>query len=457
MKYRIEKDTMGEMQVPIDKYYGAQTARSLENFKIGDEKMPYELVLSIVELKKACALANFDLGNLDEVKKDLIVKVCDEILSGEHKDNFGLSVWQTGSGTQTNMNVNEVIAGRANEISGEKTLHPNDDVNKSQSSNDIFPSAMHLCAIKMIKNELMPKLNSLVVALTKLSEEYKDLVKIGRTHLQDAVPMSLGDEISAWEFMLKHNLNMLEASSRELEYLAIGGTAVGTGMNSPKNFDECVVKHLKEFGGVGTDGLIPSDNKFYSLTSKDAIVYSHGAIKALATNLVKIANDVRHLSSGPRAGLGELIIPQNEPGSSIMPGKVNPTQCEAMIMVCYHIMGNDVAISLGASSGNFQLNVAMPMIIYNYTQSVKLMGDAILSFCDNCIRGLRANEEVIKHNVRRSLMNVTALTPIIGYEKAAKIAKKAHEENTTLKEATLSLEYMSEEKFDEIMKELGVC
>ncbi len=447
MEYRIEKDTMGEMKVPADRYWGAQTQRSYQNFKIGEEVMPREITHAFGILKKAAARANFKLGKLSEEKLNAIEQACDEVISGKLNGHFPLVVWQTGSGTQSNMNANEVIANRGNEIVGKKLLHPNDDINKSQSSNDTFPTAMHISAVIGIEDNLFPAIDTLINTFTRLEEENKGVVKSGRTHLQDAVPISFSQEISGWKNMLEKSKTMIEKSLSGLKQLALGGTAVGTGLNAPKGFSEGVAKEVSILTGKE---FVTADNKFHALTSKDELVFAHGALKALACDLMKIANDIRWLSSGPRCGLGEIFIPENEPGSSIMPGKVNPTQCEAMTMVSVQVIANDVAVSMGASQGNFELNVFMPVIIYNFLQSVKLLADGITSFNNNCVQGIKANKEKMKHNLHNSLMLVTALNPYIGYENAAKTAKKAHKENISLKEACVSLGFLTEEEFDKV-------
>ena len=448
MDYRIEHDTMGEVKVPADKYWGAQTERSFENFKIGREKMPPEIIRAFAVLKKAAALANCDLGMIDSQRAELIAKVCDEILAGGLSDNFPLVIYQTGSGTQSNMNMNEVIANRGNEIAGEKLLHPNDHVNKSQSSNDTFPTAMHVAALETVENRLLPSLAELRDALRVLEDKYMEIVKTGRTHLQDATPLTLGQEISAWRSMLDHDEAMIKTSLAGLRELALGGTAVGTGLNAHKDFGEKSAARISEITGKD---FVTAPNKFYSLTSKDAIVFTHGALKALACDLLKTANDVRWLASGPRCGIGEINIPENEPGSSIMPGKVNPTQCEALTMVCVQVMGNDVTIGMAASQGNFQLNVFMPVTIYNFLESANLLADAMESFRKNCVVGITPNEEKINENMEKSLMLVTALNPHIGYENAAKIAKLAHKENITLKQAAAKLGLVTEEDFDKFV------
>ncbi|MGE9874639.1 class II fumarate hydratase [Hornefia butyriciproducens] len=444
-RYRIEHDTMGEVKVPADRYWGAQTERSFENFKIGTHRMPPEVIRAFAVLKKAAAQANEKLGMLDAERAELIGRVCDEITEGKLEGNFPLVIFQTGSGTQSNMNVNEVIANRGNEIAGKKLLHPNDHVNKSQSSNDTFPTAMHIAALCATEDRLLPAVECLTQTFRRLETEYMDIVKTGRTHLQDATPLTLGQEISGWRSMLEHDAAMLRDSLHYLRELALGGTAVGTGLNAHKEFGRESAAAVSRI--TGRD-FVTAENKFHSLTSKDGLVFVHGAVKALAADLMKIANDVRWLASGPRCGIGELTIPENEPGSSIMPGKVNPTQCEAMTMVCVQVMGHDTTIGLAASQGNFQLNVFMPVMIYDFLESVNLLADACDSFRRNCAEGIRPNRERIDENLRKSLMLVTALNPHIGYEKAAKIAKLAHKEGTTLKEAALKLGLVSEEDFD---------
>ena len=449
MKFRIERDSFGELEVPIDKYWGAQTQRSFQNFKIGKEKMPLEIIRAFAILKKAAAITNNKLGLLDDKIATTIGTVADEILAGKLDENFPLAVWQTGSGTQSNMNVNEVIANRGNEILGEKLIHPNDHVNKSQSSNDTFPTAMHIAAIASLEENLIPALEGLKNTFNFLVDENKDIIKVGRTHLQDATPITLGQEISGWHRMLEKTEDMIKVSMEDLKELALGGTAVGTGLNAHPDFAIKVAEEIAHITGVD---YTTAKNKFHSLTSKDELVFVHGALKALAANLMKIANDIRWLASGPRAGIGEITIPENEPGSSIMPGKVNPTQSEALTMVVTQVMGNDATIGFGASQGNFQLNVFMPVIIYNFLQSVELLADGINSFNHNCAVGIKPNKEVIKDYLDNSLMLVTALNPHIGYDNAAKIAKKAEREGTTLKEAALSLELLTEEEFDRILK-----
>ena len=436
---------MGEIAVEADKLWGAQTQRSLENFKIGTEKMPVEIIRAFAILKKAAALVNVDLDLLDSAIADAIITACDEISEGKWDDQFPLAVWQTGSGTQTNMNVNEVIANRGNEILGKKVIHPNDHVNKAQSSNDTFPTAMHIAAVMEIEEKLFPSLYRLEETFRSLSDKYKDIIKIGRTHLQDATPLTLGQEISGWLVMLEQTESMIQSSLDYVKGIALGGTAVGTGLNTHPEFGERVADKISIL--TGTE-FVTAPNKFHALTSKDALVNTHGALKALAANLLKIANDVRWLASGPRCGIGELFIPENEPGSSIMPGKVNPTQCEALSMVCCQVMANDTAVGFAASQGNFQLNVYMPVLIYNMLQSIRLLSDAMESFEKNCASGILPNEEKIKSNLESSLMLVTALNPHIGYEKAAEIAKTAYKQGLTLKQAAVSLGILTEEEFE---------
>ena len=447
MEYRTEHDSMGEVQVPVDKYWGAQTQRSYENFKIGMEKIPVEVIKAFAILKKSAAVANFRLGKMPEGQKNCITKVCDEILTGKLEGNFPLAVWQTGSGTQSNMNVNEVIANRGNELAGKKLLHPNDHVNMSQSSNDTFPTAMHIAAVLQIHNKLIPAMDEMIRTFERLESENQDVIKSGRTHLQDATPIRFSQEISGWRGMLEKTREMLYASLPHLEEIALGGTAVGTGLNAPKGFGEEAAKAVSEFTGIP---FKTARNKFHALTSKDAMVFAHGALKALAADMMKIANDVRWLSSGPRCGLGEIRIPENEPGSSIMPGKVNPTQCESVTMVAVQVMGNDATIGFAASQGNFELNVFMPVIIYNFLQSVTLLTDSLHSFRIHCVEGIQANREKMKENLNRSLMLVTAIAPYIGYENAAKTAKKAYKENISLKEACVKLGFMDANRFDEV-------
>lgn len=447
MEYRIEKDTMGEMKVPADKYWAAQTQRSYENFKIGGEIMPREITHAFGILKMAAARANRKLGKIDDEKLSAIEKACEEVISGSLNDNFPLVVWQTGSGTQSNMNANEVIANRGNEIAGKKLLHPNDDINRSQSSNDTFPTAMHIAAVIAIEDKLFPSMDTLIETFKRLEKENEGIVKSGRTHLQDAVPISFSQEISGWRAMIEKTKGMLELSLKGLKELALGGTAVGTGLNAPKGFAEGVAEEVSKITGKK---FVTAENKFHSLTAKDELVFAHGALKALACDLMKIANDVRWLASGPRCGLGEIHIPENEPGSSIMPGKVNPTQCESMTMVAVQVIGNDTAVGMAASQGNFELNVFMPVIIYNFLQSARLLADGIKSFNDHCVSGITANKDKMEHNLHNSLMLVTALNPYIGYENAAKTAKKAYKENISLKKACVELGFLTEDEFDKV-------
>ena len=449
MEFRIEHDSMGEVQVPADRYWGAQTQRSFENFKIGIEKIPMEIIRAFAILKKAAAMANNRLGKLDEKRLDQISQACAEILAGKRDGHFPLAVWQTGSGTQSNMNVNEVIANRGNEIAGEKLLHPNDHSNMSQSSNDTFPTAMHIAAAVSIEDQLLPSIDLLIGTFDRLMKENEGIIKTGRTHLQDATPITFSQEISGWKNMLEKSKEMLVMSLSGLRELALGGTAVGTGLNAPKGFDVEVAKAVSELTGKD---FKTAANKFHSLTSKDELVFAHGALKGLAANMMKIANDVRWLASGPRCGLGEILIPENEPGSSIMPGKVNPTQCESVTMVAVQVMANDVAVGMAASQGNFELNVFMPVCIYNFLQSVRLLSDSLVSFNNNCAVGIKANKEKMDDNLHRSLMLVTCLNPHIGYENAAKTAKKAYKENISLKEACVALGFLTAEKFDEVFK-----
>ena len=453
MEYKIEHDSMGEVKVPADKYWGAQTERSHENFEIGIglETMPREITKAFGYLKKAAAIANNSLKpeKMTQEKLDAISKACDEVISGSLNDHFPLVVWQTGSGTQSNMNANEVIANRANEIAGKKLCHPNDDINMSQSSNDTFPTALHISAVCVIEDKLLPAVDTLVETFKRLEKENEGIVKSGRTHLQDAVPISFDQEISGWRTSLKRDREMLVSSLPYLKQLALGGTAVGTGLNAPKGFDVKVAEAVSKLTGKD---FITAPNKFHALTSKDELVFAHGAIKALACDMMKIANDVRWLASGPRDGLGEIHIPENEPGSSIMPGKVNPTQCEAVTMVAVQVMGNDAAVGFAASQGNFELNVFMPVIAYNFIQSARLLAESILSFNKNCAVGITANKEKMHHNLYNSLMLVTALNPYIGYENAAKTAHKAFDENISLKEACVGLGFLTAEKFDEVFK-----
>lgn len=449
MDYRIEQDTMGEVRVPANKYWGAQTQRSSQNFRIGIEKMPIEIIRAFSILKKAAAITNYKLGKLDEDKMKIIAQVCDEIHEGKLDDNFPLVVWQTGSGTQSNMNVNEVVANRANSILGGKLVHPNDHVNMSQSSNDTFPTAMSISAVMEIEGKLLPALRQLRETFERLEKENEGIIKTGRTHLQDAVPIAFSQEISAWTTMLIKGETRIKEALEGLRELALGGTAVGTGLNAHKDFDKMVAE---EISSLTKTRFVTAGNKFYSLTSKSDLDYAHGALKSLAADLMKIANDVRWLASGPRCGIGEITIPENEPGSSIMPGKVNPTQSEALTMVAVQVMANDVAINLGASQGNFQLNVFMPMMIYNFLQSVRLLRDAIISFDEHCASGILPNKEKMKENLDKSLMLVTALNPHIGYEKAADIAKTAHAKGLSLKEAAVELGYLTEEEFEDIVR-----
>ena len=447
MQYRTEKDSMGEMLVPADKYWGAQTQRSYQNFKIGEEKMPREIVHAFGILKKAAAGANNELGRLSDEKYSYISKACDEVIDGSLSSHFPLAVWQTGSGTQSNMNANEVIANRGNELAGKKLLHPNDDVNMSQSSNDTFPTAMHIAAVISIEDSLIPAAQKLIETFKRLEEENADVVKSGRTHLQDATPIKFSQEISGWRAMLEKTCDMLKAALPNLKELALGGTAVGTGLNAPEGFSEKVAEKVS---GITGKDFVSENNKFHALTSKDALVFAHGAMKAMAANLMKIANDIRWLASGPRCGLGEIFIPENEPGSSIMPGKVNPTQCEAVTMVAVQVMANDVAVGLAASQGNFELNVFMPVCAYNFLQSARILSDAIISFDNNCAVGIKANREKMSANLHNSLMLVTALNPYIGYDNAAKTAKKAFKDNISLKEACVELGFLTAEEFDKV-------
>ena len=450
MEFRIEKDTMGEIKVPVDKLWMAQTQRSLENFKIGTEKMPIEIIRAFAILKRCAAIANQKLGKLSDIKAHAIVAAADEILAGKLDDQFPLVVWQTGSGTQSNMNVNEVISFRANQLletqGSEERVHPNDDVNKSQSSNDTFPTALHVAAVIAVEDLLLPKLNVLKATLEAKAQSFKHIIKIGRTHLQDATPLTLGQEISGWTHMLVKSEKMIEVTTEFMKELAIGGTAVGTGINAHPQFGEMVAAEIAAYTGKN---FVTAENKFHALTSHDEVTTAHGALKALAADLMKIANDVRWLASGPRSGIGEITIPENEPGSSIMPGKVNPTQSEAMTMVACQVFGNDATIGFAASQGNFELNVFKPVIIYNFLQSARLLADSMQSFNDNCAVGIEPNTEILDANLKNSLMLVTALNPYIGYEKAAEIAKKAHKEGTTLKEAALATGYLTEEQYDE--------
>ena len=451
MEYRIEHDSMGDVKVPADKYWGAQTQRSHENFPIGVglETMPREITHAFGILKKAAAMANHQLRpeKMTAEKLSAICQACDEVISGALNDHFPLVVWQTGSGTQSNMNANEVIAARGNEIAGKKLLHPNDDINMSQSSNDTFPTAMHIAAVAALEDQVIPAIDRLAATFRRLEEENAGIVKSGRTHLQDATPIAFSQEISGWRSSLEKDKALIRLALPELKKLALGGTAVGTGLNAPKGFDAAVAQAVSDLTGKD---FVTEENKFHALTSKDELVFAHGALKALAADMMKIANDVRWLASGPRDGLGEIFIPENEPGSSIMPGKVNPTQCEAVTMVAVQVMGNDAAIGFAASQGNFQLNVFMPVLIYNFLQSARLLAESMDSFNNNCASGIRANREKMRHNLHNSLMLVTALNPYIGYENAAKTAKKAYAENISLKEACVALGFLTEEKFDEV-------
>ena len=453
MEYRIEHDSMGEVKVPADKYWAAQTERSHENFKIGVgiETMPREITKAFGILKKAAAIANNELkpAKMTDEKLDVISRACDEVIAGDLNDHFPLVVWQTGSGTQSNMNANEVIANRANELAGGKLCHPNDDINMSQSSNDTFPTAMHIAAVCAIEDKLIPAVSKLITTFRKLELVHEGITKSGRTHLQDATPIRFSQEISGWRSSLEMDVALLEKSLPALKSLALGGTAVGTGLNAPAGFDVKVADAVSAITGKKFE---TADNKFHALTSKDELVFAHGAVKALACDMMKIANDVRWLASGPRLGIGEITIPENEPGSSIMPGKVNPTQCEAVTMVAVQVMGNDVAVTMAASQGNFELNVFMPVCIYNFLQSCRLLAEAIVSFNDNCAVGIRANEQKMHDNLYNSLMLVTALNPYIGYENAAKTAKKAYKDNISLKEACVELGFLTAEKFDEVFR-----
>ena len=451
MEYRIEHDSMGQVQVSADKLWGAQTQRSVENFPIGVgmETMPREIIHAFGILKKAAAMANHTLRpeKMTAEKRDAICSACDEVISGQLLPHFPLVVWQTGSGTQSNMNANEVIANRGNQIAGKKLLHPNDDINMSQSSNDTFPTAMHIAAVCVMEDRVIPAVDLLIRAFVRLEAENAGIVKSGRTHLQDATPISFSQEISGWRTSLERSKQLLLLTLPSLKELALGGTAVGTGLNAPRGFDTTVAEAVSNLTGKD---FTTAANKFHALTSKDELVFAHGALKALAADLMKIANDIRWLASGPRLGLGEITIPENEPGSSIMPGKVNPTQCEAITMVAVQVMGNDTAVGIAASQGNFQLNVFMPVLIYNFLQSARLLSDAMVSFHDHCILGLKPNKEKMQENLHRSLMLVTALNPYIGYENAAKTAKKAYAENISLKEACIALGFLTEAEFDAV-------
>ena len=446
-EWRVEHDSMGEMRVPVDALWGAQTQRSHENFPIGTETMPRGIVRAFAVLKKAAAQANAELGAITAEQRDAIAAACDEVLDGRLDDQFPLVVWQTGSGTQSNMNVNEVLTNRGNQIAGEKILHPNDSCNRSQSSNDTFPTALHIACDLAVTRELIPATRQLCETFAGLERASAGVVKSGRTHLQDAVPISFSQEVSGWRGLLENAVAELEASLAGLRRLALGGTAVGTGLNAPEGFDRLVAECVADLTG---EPFVTEPNKFSALSGKDAVVFAHGAVKALACNMMKVANDVRWLASGPRLGLGEIFIPANEPGSSIMPGKVNPTQCEAVTMVAVQVMGNDATIGMAASQGNFELNVFMPVIAYDFLQSCRLLADAIRSFDERCARGIRPNRERMEHNLHDSLMLVTALNPYIGYENAARVAKKAYAEGTSLREACVGLGYLTPERFDEV-------
>ena len=451
MEYRTEHDSMGQVQVPADRYWGAQTQRSCMNFPIGVgiETMPQEIVHAFGVLKKAAAMANHALRpeRMTAEKRDAICRVCDEIMDGKLNNHFPLVVWQTGSGTQTNMNANEVVANRGNALAGKPLLHPNDDVNMSQSSNDTFPTAMHIAAVLALEDRVIPAIDRLCATMRRLEEDNRGVIKSGRTHLQDATPIAFSQEISGWRTSLERDKQLLLLALPPLKELALGGTAVGTGLNAPAGFDTQVADAVSKITGKT---FLPAANKFHALTSKDELVFAHGALKALACDMMKIANDVRWLASGPRNGLGEIRIPENEPGSSIMPGKVNPTQCEAVTMVAVQVMGNDVAVGMAASQGNFELNVFMPVCIHNFLQSARLLAESIVSFNDRCVAGITADREKMQENLRRSLMLVTALNPYIGYENAAKVAQKAFQDGCSLREACLALGFLSAEKFDEI-------
>lgn len=453
MEFRIEKDTMGEIEVPADKLWGAQTQRSRQNFPIGIEKMPVEVIQAFAILKKSAAIVNHKLGKLSQAKSEAISIAADEIVAGQWDEHFPLVVWQTGSGTQSNMNVNEVIARRGNQVLEEQgsteRLHPNDDVNMSQSSNDTFPTALHIAGVIAVEDQLIPAIKKLDDTFKNKSEQFQHIIKIGRTHLQDATPLTLGQEISGWQHMLEKSSQMITDSVKYMKELAIGGTAVGTGINAHPQFGDLSAEAISEATGKE---FTSATNKFHALTSHDQVAYTHGALKALAADLMKIANDIRWLASGPRSGIGEISIPENEPGSSIMPGKVNPTQCEAITMVAAQVLGNDVTIGIAASQGNFELNVFKPVIIYNFLQSARLLADSIIAFNDNCAIGIEPNYEKLEHNLKNSLMLVTALNPHIGYENAAKIAKLAHKQGLTLKEATLQTGLLTEEQFDQFVK-----
>jgi len=454
MEYRIEKDSMGEIEVPNNMYYGAQSARSLIHFDIGTEKMPHEIIRAMGILKKAAALANYELGLLPKEKMDLITKAADEVIDGKLDAHFPLSIWQTGSGTQSNMNANEVISNRAIEIAGgvmgsKKPIHPNDDVNKSQSSNDTFPTAMHIAAAEEINHRLLPALVALKDTFEAKSTEFKDIIKVGRTHLQDAVPLTLGQEFSGYVQQLKNGIERVKSVLPGIYELALGGTAVGTGLNTHPKFSELAVSKIAEMTGLP---FVPAPNKFEALAAHDSLVFAHGALKTVAASFMKIANDIRWLASGPRCGIGELIIPENEPGSSIMPGKVNPTQSEAMTMVAVQVIANDVAVNMAGASGNFELNVFKPVLIYNFLQSVRLLSDTARMFNEYCAMGIKPNKEKIDYYLQNTLMLVTALNPYIGYDNSAKIAKYAHQNNITLKQAALDLKLLTEEEFDKYVR-----
>ena len=451
MEYRIDRDSMGEMRVPADRFWGAQTQRSFQNFRIGGERMPLEIIHAFGILKKAAAIANHRIQpeRMTDEKLAALCAACDEVIAGQLDDHFPLVVWQTGSGTQSNMNANEVIAHRGNAIAGKALLHPNDDANMSQSSNDTFPTAMHIAAVLEIENRLLAETDRFIETLRRLEAENEGIVKSGRTHLQDATPIRFSQEIMGWRGLVEAPRKMLASALPHLRKLALGGTAVGTGLNAPAGFDREVARAISELTGKD---FVTDENKFHALTGKDALVFAHGALKALAANLMKIANDVRWLASGPRCGLGEIRIPENEPGSSIMPGKVNPTQCEAVTMVAVQVMGNDAAVGFAASQGNFELNVFMPVLIYNFLQSVRLLSDGLRSFNDHCVSGIVADRERMRRNLHESLMLVTALNPYIGYDNAARTAKLAFRENITLKEACVKLGYLTAERFDEVFK-----
>ena len=451
MRYRVEHDSMGEVRVPADRYWGAQTQRSVENFPIGGETMPAEIIRAFGILKQAAARANHTLRpeRMTEKKLSAICRACGEVMDGTLSGHFPLVVWQTGSGTQSNMNVNEVIAARGNELAGEKILHPNDDVNMSQSSNDTFPTAMHISAVLALEERVLPALEKLIGEFSRLEEENRGIVKSGRTHLQDATPIAFSQEISGWRASLQRDREMIALAVNPLRALALGGTAVGTGLNAPQGFDALAAREISSLAGTE---FYTAPNKFQALTSRDELVFAHGALKALAADLMKIANDIRWLASGPRLGLGEITIPENEPGSSIMPGKVNPTQCEAVTMVAVQVMGNDAAVGFAASQGNFQLNVFMPVLAYNFLQSARLLGDAMDSFRLRCVSGIRAKKEKMHRNLHDSLMLVTALNPYIGYENGAKTAKKAYSENISLKQACVELGFLTEEEFDRVFR-----